>query len=613
MTRAVVSVTLLLLLLLGSCCQAAILLAPPSESINALPAVSLVMIQGASIDATAYIALAKAIQNESASTSAYSVWVAMPEYALDLALPIGPLFENPLLDAINQLTQQQQRAGVQGAVPAFFWGHSLGAASIQDYVFDHPKVVANGGGIILSGAVPLRKHNNGTFPAPILSLVGELDGMQRTSRVAEAVYHHVLFPKSEDGSFVTAPSVSTPSSTTLLSSALSATDVNERIAWAVDVSPIVVMPGLCHMSCCDAHAQANPPLAVRMLDFHAAADAATGHVALARAIVPFMAVALSRQGSPAAATHADKNVDEKKKALMQQMQDTVDYVMPLVAALELEGSWHLKPACNSDHPVPHCPFYPAWPLQSDQERSPATEDSDCWCGSTWSEKVSMPAMAGLANTPFPVLNADAFHDVTNTKPYHHAHLWSNCSNTVHADGACVVNTTTVTQLIYEYFDDYDTGFTTTAATEMRTKMVSRQQVARASVNVDAQLEVTDATSICATINKQAYLYALEHAHQRALDRFTKVGMKMTFGEDVLPPIPIGPLWIYNALKYEQVKDDISKETVMRVSAPAMKTPLEGIIIHLYPDSAGYHYCKVLSPAKTMEWLYTDSLHAQLGF
>ena len=28
---------------------------------------------------------------------------------------------------------------------------------------------------------------------------------------------------------------------------------------------------------------------------------------------------------------------------------------------------------------------------------------------------------------------------------------------------------------------------------------------------------------------------------------------------------------------------------------------------VYPDSAGYHYCKLLSPARAMEWIYVDSL------
>ncbi len=29
--------------------------------------------------------------------------------------------------------------------------------------------------------------------------------------------------------------------------------------------------------------------------------------------------------------------------------------------------------------------------------------------------------------------------------------------------------------------------------------------------------------------------------------------------------------------------------------------------HIYPDSAGFHYCKLLSPARIMEWIYVDGL------
>jgi hypothetical protein len=49
-----------------------------------------------------------------------------------------------------------------------------------------------------------------------------------------------------------------------------------------------------------------------------------------------------------------------------------------------------------------------------------------------------------------------------------------------------------------------------------------------------------------------------------------------------------------------VSDD--KKTVT-VEAPMMRTPID------YPigSAAGFHYCKILSPFKALEWMYTDSL------
>jgi hypothetical protein len=45
------------------------------------------------------------------------------------------------------------------------------------------------------------------------------------------------------------------------------------------------------------------------------------------------------------------------------MSFTDQILQPLLTALKLEGSYHLQKPCDSDHPAPHCPFYPTWPEQ----------------------------------------------------------------------------------------------------------------------------------------------------------------------------------------------------------------------------------------------------------
>lgn len=52
----------------------------------------------------------------------------------------------------------------------------------------------------------------------------------------------------------------------------------------------------------------------------------------------------------------------------------------------------------------------------------------------------------------------------------------------------------------------------------------------------------------------------------------------------------------------EYKESADKKTVT-VQAPMMRTPLD----YLISSAAGFHYCKVLSPFKVMEWMYTDSL------
>lgn len=55
-----------------------------------------------------------------------------------------------------------------------------------------------------------------------------------------------------------------------------------------------------------------------------------------------------------------------------------------------------------------------------------------------------------------------------------------------------------------------------------------------------------------------------------------------------------------------------KEKIM-VQARSLKTPADFPQIPGVPDPACYHYCHLLSPARIMEWIYTDSLRENLGY
>ena len=69
--------------------------------------------------------------------------------------------------------------------------------------------------------------------------------------------------------------------------------------------------------------------------------------------------------------------------------------------------------------------------------------------------------------------------------------------------------------------------------------------------------------------------------------------------DDLGPYNAGPLWIWHYLGYTDNEDQT--ETV--VNSPMMRTPVD----YLVQSAAGFHYCKVLSPFRAMEWIYFDSL------
>lgn len=68
------------------------------------------------------------------------------------------------------------------------------------------------------------------------------------------------------------------------------------------------------------------------------------------------------------------------------------------------------------------------------------------------------------------------------------------------------------------------------------------------------------------------------------------------------PYNAGFIWIWTPMSYSDGKDASGRQTRV-VRSPTMRTSLEfpvGI-------AAGMHYCKLLSPARVMEWVYVDEL------
>ena len=47
---------------------------------------------------------------------------------------------------------------------------------------------------------------------------------------------------------------------------------------------------------------------------------------------------------------------------------------------------------------------------------------------------------------------------------------------------------------------------------------------------------------------------------------------------------------------------------MTIQSPMMHTDVD----YKIKAAAGFHYCKLLSPARAMEWLYIDGLRAKGG-
>lgn len=112
--------------------------------------------------------------------------------------------------------------------------------------------------------------------------------------------------------------------------------------------------------------------------------------------------------------------------------------------------------------------------------------------------------------------------------------------------------------------------------------------------VAEQLKVkTDQSRTCSDLNKAAVAQAESMLPAASLQRYKAKGRKWCFLDD--KPITIGPLFVLSDITLEDKGDCMAVQAL---------TLLSKIDSHIFP---GVHYCKVLTPARAMDWMMTDSL------
>lgn len=474
--------------------------------------VALIMVPGALVSPHSYAALAKKIQEESMFMGKRSVFFGGASFLGNLALGS----EN-IAKGIDRVYEKLREAGLSADAEVFLVGHSLGGAMIQDYVMQvMPKLFSPSQvkGTIFYGAPLQRKYNGTLYQKPWISVSGELDGIVRSIRVAEMHYH---YNQVEDDS------------------ALSA----------------VIVKGMNHMQFTDKPYS----VATRFFDLKPSVSTEDAISQVAKYTSAFI-IANSKSNEGLAKV---KKIFKEGKSFMN------NFMKPYLEALFMEANGFLKKPCNSDNPSPHCPFYPIWPPQ--EKDRPMSDDTDCFCETPWAS-VAVKAMAGLDESKFDIVSADSIHDVRDTKPFHHAYIWNNCSDAYRQehgmplDKVCTLNVTTVSEGVYETLDS---GFLAhSTASELRVKMKSRQLYRRASVDPLATFDVDD-INICAMLNEKAFLYAYNLLPQEVQERFDTYGTKMVFEKDYHFIIPVGPLFIETPLQMRKGKSS-SGDTVLYVRA-----------------------------------------------
>ncbi|KAH8047933.1 hypothetical protein JL720_15955 [Aureococcus anophagefferens] len=115
---------------------------------------------------------------------------------------------------------------------------------------------------------------------------------------------------------------------------------------------------------------------------------------------------------------------------------------------------------------------------------------------------------------------------------------------------------------------------------------------------------TDATSLntCAHINAAAIAWAKAAAAPAALARFEAAGAPLGVAADAEAPIGLtGPTWIKTPPVFRRNDSGVDVTSYSFTIANVRRGDVPFFI------TAGFHYCKLLSPLKAMEWIYVDGL------
>ncbi|KAI3650841.1 hypothetical protein MP228_004322 [Amoeboaphelidium protococcarum] len=524
-------------------------------------------------------------------------------------------FNGIVEEAVSELLADFQQSNPHlnvTSIPFFFGGHSRGGISMQDLMqelynlgstVDNKQVSVpakflvqnsaidqndppgqtlgkdvdlstllkvNNAGMILFSATLARKYRpdqNGSFRDvyyPIFTIGGDMDGLFRPFRLAEQYYHESL-------------SEAYP-------------EISSREKYVT--RPVLVVRGASHMS----FASGLAPIFVKLNDNRAQIGDLEAHEKIAKSMAYFTQMNGHNLGEKVAKSTISY-------LYSNHVQNSRKYFDTIVKSLELEGSYHLKPACNELKDGDKRKEI----LPSGQQHSRA---SRCWSGSPWSEMMQ----SSLANLTDPGLklrsnvqisSQDAFWKVWLINPVHLPNI-TQSSCTADKEFACTVNVTTVTQATYPFVDALDFGFFPIGSDELRTKFKSIQalHVAAGVSGADADSyfkTVDDNDQVCKRLNQLSLEWALKNADKLVLQRYLSGSVQYVAGNDS-GPYNAGPNWIWKALQIKEVKDDAYKTTV-EITSPSMRTPVN----YFVKLSAGFHYCKVLSPARALELIYSDSL------
>jgi hypothetical protein len=361
-----------------------------------------ILIQGALIDSANYKQFGLQLQSKFPG----KLWVSMPQFPLSTPEPL--LISQEINSAFNSL--KQAGCNLNKNMPFFFVGHSLGGIILQDYILDAnnrnslPVKVA---GIILEGSYVERKNRDKlTDPnlPNILTIGGELDGVNRITRMTEAYYFDMKNPRFTNFEIIT-----------------------------------LIVEGMNHYQFAG---EGQPPFLVKQNDIQAEISDSDARDKITSLLLSFMKISMNQ-------------ADAIDKSLIQaQLTYTSSILGPLVDALTLEGYYYFLPPCYK-----------------------TSDNKSCTMGT----KCSQTSQQIMGSLNYTIQSTDLFFPADQIIPDPLPRILNNCYKPPVAN--CILDTETVSEAVYDNGNTYDVSSGPIAATEIKSKLSSRQSILFAATGI----------------------------------------------------------------------------------------------------------------------------------
>lgn len=271
--------------------------------------------------------------------------------------------------------------------------------------------------------------------------------------------------------------------------------------------------------------------------------------------------------------------------LNERVDVTRSFLQPLIDALLLEGNYHLASPCYECEADDSCSVDPS---------------SSCSEGSRWIEELQyrLPLTRKISASLDSV--RDEFRQSWWINPFADPPFYHpTVSKLAHNSK---VRIETVTEAVYDKLGYiFDGGLVSNTALELRTKMNSPEAILE-SLGMDSMDPAAFSKgNPCSSLNQETIQWAFENAPPVVRERYVSRGKQLTVGSDIHHNA--GPSWIWTSLNFGKHQECGLENECVVIDSHTMATPLD----HPVPFAGGKLYCKILSAARVLDFMYTDAL------